>query len=1045
MRSQTRLRRHVTELSRLPTESELGMWLASQQEEDRGQFNLPTAFRIQGELDEDALRTALRVVIARQEALRSVFPDQDGLPVRITQSCWTGDLRVVDFPVKTRGLKLTTALNDAIQQSFDLSNGPLFRATLFRELPRDYLLLLCAHHVIFDGWSRGVLSHELSRAYTALLGGQSERELCARVVKPRLQNPLLSRERAFWRTELKGVPKLDLPLPANRSTKTTRDEIAGGQIIQVTDTTLQELGNVCASERSTLFMALVTSIATTLARYSGQWDVPVGATVANRDTPDSRCIIGFLANIIILRARLRADLTFRAALAGTRNTALAAYRHARFPFESLSRELGVGRRYNGGIVDAILAMRNMRSPELTLPGAVTTAIHIDPVPIFPITFSAETKGAGELFLHCSSSSPDWPVIGQIAGSLRTLMEHAAADPDTRLGKLRVHDSRQQRILRRATLGVSSASSGHELLTQLTEDMCMARPSGIAIQADHEQLTYERLREEATDVSQTLRDVGVRREGLVGVRLERSPAMVAAWLGIMKAGAAYVPLDRSERRGAARYQQINLLDHTLHHLEDGPFLERSTRTGVCSTNVIITPERETGALPPSVEVDWRMTGRDLACAILTSGSTGLPKLVLLEHAGLVNLSRWHQKACDLDRDDRVAQVAAPSFDAATWDIWSALTIGATVVLPPVELETAPDDMREWLDAEGITVCFLPTALAELVVESRSPPRSLRLLLTGGQRLHWPRRPMRGVQFINNYGPTEASVVATSTTVNTVQRRYEFPSIGRPIQNTWTYVLDSDLQPSPVGAVGELYIGGAGVARGYAFQPGLTADRFVPDIRVAGQRMYRTGDLVRIADDGELLFYGRRDRQLKIHGVRVEPAELERSLRQVTAVRAAAAVPVKTPAGTVALIAFLVCDGQLPSEVEIRATVRETIGPAFVPAGFIIVPALPLTANGKVDYRQLETIADARSGGRGSRTSIHTDAGLPGAIGRAIRDVLGAEDVFGEDNFLELGGDSIAAARVAARVASEYGVDLPTRWLLEAERLEDVLERLSQEED
>jgi amino acid adenylation domain-containing protein len=553
------------------------------------------------------------------------------------------------------------------------------------------------------------------------------------------------------------------------------------------------------------------------------------------------------------------------------------------------------------------------------------------------------------------------------------------------------------------------------------------PEATAVVAGNHRITYGELDTRANRLANHLRAQGVGPDVLVGLCLDRSLTLVVGALGILKAGGAYLPLDPSYPRERLAFM---LNDAQVPILVTGPLLEASPPSGAWAVVSLDADGTSPGATEPEAPSS-QARAHNLAYVIYTSGSTGLPKGVEILHSGLTNLVAWHQRAFNVTPSDRATQMASPAFDAAVWELWPYLTAGASVYIPDEVTRVDPRMLRDWLVAKEIDICFLATPLAEAAMTLEWPPHTaLRVLLTGADTLH--RYPPSTLPFelVNNYGPTEATVVATSGVVPRASGPGPLPSIGRAIDNTQTYVLDGQLQPVPDGSTGELYIGGHGVARGYVNRPELTAERFLADpfTGVPGGRMYRTGDLVRSRADGDLEFVGRIDGQLKIRGFRVETGEVEAVLGEHPEVEQACVVAREDPDGEKILVGYVVPAQAFPPAFEgLRTFLRTRLPDYMVPTAFVSLSELPLTSNGKVDREALPAPGADRAGRDAPEDSPGTL--IEARVSEMVAGLLRLDRVASSDNFFLLGGHSLMGAQLLARVHDAFGVEIQLRTLFD----------------
>jgi amino acid adenylation domain-containing protein len=584
------------------------------------------------------------------------------------------------------------------------------------------------------------------------------------------------------------------------------------------------------------------------------------------------------------------------------------------------------------------------------------------------------------------------------------------------------------VTRAEWTSMASARPGDRLpaIPDQVHERALLAPAAPAIEDSEVALTYGELDAWALDVARDLRAVGVGAEAVVGLLLPRSARLAAGALGVLHAGGAYLPLDPehpAERIAAA------VGDARCAAVLTTPALAAGVPPGPWPVLLLGQPPAAGRVAPPSAPAAPRPAAGGLAYVIYTSGSTGTPKGVELTHASLANLCRWTAHALGLTAADRVAQLASPAFDAAVWELWPYLAVGASVHVAADAVRRDPERLRDWLVAERISVCFTATVMAEIAITQRWPAdAALRVLLTGADTLH--RHPPGGLPFrlVNNYGPTECTVVSTSGTVPPADLDGQRPSIGVPVSDVTVQILDRDLRPVPPGATGELCVGGAGVGRGYLGQPGLTAERFVPDPRVRGARLYRTGDLAALRADGEIAFHGRFDTQVQVRGFRVEPDEVASVLTRHPAVLSAAVGPWEGAGHDVRLAAYVVpAPGAAPSPAALRSFLASRLPAHMVPAAFVHMDALPLTSSGKVDRAALPAPGAAAHLPAAGLTEARTP--VEERVAGMVAALLGAPRVGIDENFFLLGGHSLLGAQLITRVRDVYGVELTLQGLFD----------------
>ncbi len=863
------------------------LWFLDRLAPGKTVFNIPLALRIEGNLSPAHLEGVLRALIGRHETLRTRFAERDGQPVQIVEPPGPWSLPVVDLesvPTEARDAEMRRLAQEDVERPFDLERGPLLRAVLLRFGPSEHALLLDMHHIISDGWSMGVLVRDI----TALYGNLALPELPVQYAdfalwqRGWLSGETLERQIAWWREALAGAPaSLDLPTDRPRPAAQT---YLGTRLQVPFDGALSHgLAQFARRHEATPYMVFLAAFQALLGRASGQDDLTVGSPIANRHRAEVEPLIGFFVNTQVMRGDLRGDPTFRELLARARRSTLGAFAHQDLPFERLVVELRPERHLSvTPLFQVVCAMQNAPVGSMTLPG-----LTLDRIP-FEITTSQfdlelhlwEMEGGAYLGdLSFSTELFDPPTILRLVARLETLLRGVTSSPGLRLSELPLlPESEHHQILHewndtspplpgrgtRADRERGPGGEGSDLLTMVLAN------------------APEALLDRASRLAGDLRKLGVGPEVPVGLCVERSPELVLGALAVLLAGGAYLPLDPAWPEDRLAFVVGESGMPVLLGKGESPAWAGAVRWIDLDRPSQAEPVQP---LPPDPD--------RLAYVIYTSGSTGRPKGVQILHRGLLSLVSWHLRTYGVTREDRATLVASPAFDASVWEIWPYLAAGASLHVPDADLRLQPERLLAWMAEEGITISFLPTPLAEQVLDAAetSIPDSipgglqLRALLTGGDRLQSaPRRPLP-FALVNHYGPTESSVVATCALVEPGSSRA--PVIGRPIEGTRAYVVDALLQSVPIGIPGELVLAGTGLARGYLGRSDLTAERFVPDpfSESPGGRLYRTGDLVRHLADGSLDFLGRVDTQVKLRGFRIELGEIESVLLRHPAVREA----------------------------------------------------------------------------------------------------------------------------------------------------------------
>ncbi|HKI02159.1 MAG TPA: non-ribosomal peptide synthase/polyketide synthase, partial [Thermoanaerobaculia bacterium] len=993
------------------------LWFLDRLDPESTAYNMSAAVRLTGGLDVAALRAALDEIVRRHESLRTTFAAGEREPVQVIHPPRPAGLLLADLAGLPEAGRETTLkeLSAEIRLPFDLARGPLLRAALARVGKQEHVLLFTMHHIVSDGWSMGVLVREVGALYAAFVSGEPSPlpELPIQYAdyavwqRSWLQGDVLATHIGYWRERLAGAPAL-LRLPADHPRPAVQ-RFQGARVDSwLPPEAVSALRSAGQRQGATLFMALLAAYSALLGRHAGEDDVVVGTPTANRDRAELEGLIGFFVNTLALRTRLTGAPSFEKLLAWVRETALGAYTHQDLPFEKLVEELQPERSLaHSPLFQVMLVLQNIPGSAVDLPG-LTLRAEGKPQEIskFDLTLTASESSGGLLCQwRYNVELFDASTIERLADHLRILVEGIATDPARAVAGLPLLSPLERHQLLHEWSRGEATAPGIRGLHEMVEAQAERRPDAPAVVFEGGELTYAGLNRRANRLARRLRRLGVGPEVPVGVCVERSPEMVIGLIAVLKAGGAYVPLDPAYPTERLAWLMAD-----------------------CGAPVLLTQARLLAELPAhgarTVLLDKDVeeiaagfdtgTGSDnLAYVIYTSGSTGTPKGVLVSHRGLDNLAEAQGRLFEVGPESRVLQFASLSFDASVSEIAMAFRAGAALHLAPRRALLPGRELIELLRGQAITTVTLPpTALAALP-EADLP--DLRTLIVAGEACapELARRWAAGRRLLNAYGPTEATVCATTALYAGGSRL----PIGRPIQNVETYVVDPAGQPVPAGVAGELLVGGIGLARGYRGRPDLTAERFVPHpfAIAAGERLYRTGDLARFLADGELEFLGRIDHQVKIRGVRVEPGEVEAALLALPGVREAVAVAREDGTGPARLVAYVTPAGLDP--LALRSALAASLPEPMVPAAVVVLEALPLTPNGKVDRKALPTPEGARV-----RDLVAPRTELERFLAGLWQDVLGVGSIPGigvHDDFFELGGNSITGAMFVNRLQQELG--------------------------
>lgn len=893
-------------------------------------YNVPLTLRLIGTIDQDALTKSFNEVVRRHEALRTTFAWMDGQPVQVISPYRDVSLPWVDLrssPTVERSAELHRLLNEAMQRSFDLSQGPLLQLMLIQLSETEWVLLLNFHHIVFDEWSSGVFIQELGALYTAFKQDQpsplSDLPIqyadFAHWQREWLQGDRLETQLTYWRQQLNQVSVLDLP--TDRPRPPVQSYRGTTQQLELPQALMEALEALSQQAGVTLFMTLLAAFQTLLHRYTGQDDIAVGSPIANRNRSELEGLIGFFVNSLVLRTDLSGDPTFRDLLNRVRSVALAAYAHQDVPFEKLVEELHPERHLSRNpLFQVVFALQNAPMKQLELPGLTlrssnfeTTTTRFD-LELYLWECSEDFRSLwGDGWNHATGLRGvmvyntdlfDPATIVRLLESFQTLLEGIAANPDQRLSELPLLTAPQQQQLLTEWNQTQRDYPHDRGIHQLFEAQVERSPDAIAVQFGSKSFTYRELNNGSNQLANYLQTLGIGAGARVGICIERSVEMIAGLLGILKVGGAYVTLDPSYPIDRLRWMMQDADISVL--LTQHQWLDRLGEVAV----VCVCLDRDWEAIAQASETNpiTQTTADDLAYVVYTSGSTGTPKGVAVTHRA-VNRLVCNPNYIQWGTSDRVAQVSNISFDAATFEIWGALLNGAQLVGIDREISLSPLSFAAQLQQQQISVLFLTTALFnQMAQEVPAAFSDLRYLLFGGEAVdpHQVRTVLkRGApqHLLHMYGPTESTTFASWYEVQTIADDDRSIPIGRPIANTQIYLLDSYLKPVPIGVTGELHIGGDGLAQGYLNRPNLTVEKFIPNpFKGNGERgptpdcplstpsplLYKTGDLARYRADGNIEFLGRRDDQVKLRGFRIELGEIETVLSQHPSVQAAIGV-------------------------------------------------------------------------------------------------------------------------------------------------------------
>ena len=1013
------------------------IWFIDRLEPELAIYNRPAWLRLRGKLDYGALEQSLREIFRRHAVLRSRVVLEDERPVQIRLDDFDFRLPVVDLAAhrdNERASAYASIVEMEARAGFDLSSGPFARGRLIRLSDDEHVLLFTAHHIAFDGWSADVFFRELGELYgaRAMRRPSTLPELefqyadFASWQRKRLGAASVEQAVAYWLAQLAGAPPL-LELPSDRKRPAVRTHAAGRVSAVLPTRLVRELQLIGRSEDATLFMTMLAATQLLLSRLSGEDDIVIGVPVAGRTQRATESMLGCFINVLPIRTCVTDDCSFRQLLARVRATVLDAFTHQDLPFDVLVERLKPERSSSHTPVTQVLFnYRNTPAPELEFEGLAASP-EVPPattvIPDLEIDIEQGADGLRCVALY-STELFDGSTIERWLGHFRTLLEGIVTAPDEQSSRLPLLSESERRGILEDWNPAGRDYSEAGTIEALVEDAARQSPDAIAVVAGDATLSYRELNDRANQLAHELMKRGAASDVLVGLYVDRSPAMMIALLGIMKSGAAYVPLDSSLPAERIGYM---MRDSGIGIMVVGGAARASVpQFGGDVVDVDDESLRMNSRANPGVAT----SGDATAYVIYTSGSTGTPKGVQVTRRALTNLLLSAREWFGLSRAERLLAVASISFDIAGVDVWLPWIVGATTVVASREDAADGERLRALIDRHDVTFMQATPATWQLLLASGWSGKGDMQCVSSGDVLP----PDVGARLAactgrtwNLYGPTETTIWSTGFLLDDPGRPM---LIGRPIANTRCYVLDSHRNPQPPGVIGELWIAGGGVARGYLNAPELTRDRFVADTfsDMEGDRMYRSGDLARYTADGNLELAGRADTQVKIRGFRIELGEIESVLERHARIEQAAVVVREDVVGDKRLVAYVVADGDMPHPDDLRAHLAAFVPDYMLPSAYAELGAMPLTANGKIDRRALLQLDAPHS------TADSIDVAPNGYVEQQLRQIwvelLGRDDVGVADDFFRLGGHSLLAVAMMERVAAVFGIRPPLSVLFAA---------------
>jgi amino acid adenylation domain-containing protein len=1075
----------VSTIPRAPRSSPLPLsfaqqrfWFLHQLDPNSPSYNVPASVALSGSLNVSAFTAALNEVVRRHEILRTIFTSVGDQPAQLVVPSLELTLPLTDLshlPANLRRPRALQLATEEARQPFDLTRAPLLRARLLHLEENEHVLLLTMHHIISDGWSLGLLIKEMASLYEAYSVGRESPlvELPIQYAdyalwqRRQLTGATLEEHLTYWKNQLTGASALELPTDRPRPRAQTFSGARHSfRLSPPLSASLLELGR---GEQATLFMTLLAAFQVLLSRYSGQSDISVGTPVAGRTRTEAEGLIGLFVNTLVVRVGVGGEESFAGVLGRVREACVGAQQHQELPFEQLVDALQPERMLNRHpLFDVMFVLQNTLLPNLQLPG-----LQLNPLPVetggakFDLTLEIEPTDDGlSAAIEYNADLFDRETVARLAAAYLRLLEAVAKDPRQPVSRLSLLGQEERRRLVH-NFNDTAHLYPPAMLPDMFRQQARRTPVAVAVESGARRMSYAELDERSERLARRLRRMGVGAESVIAILLERSAEMIVSLLGVLKAGGAYLPLDPSNPAERLRFMLSDSGARLL--LTERRFIDALPEHEVqvlCLDEELLTGDDDSLAgVDDNNVVTCGSAPGNLAYVIYTSGSTGTPKGVMVTHGGLSNYLRWCADAYEA-ASGAGAPVHSPlSFDLTVTSLWSPLISGTRAVLvdagvgveglaaalrageeftllklTPAHLEPLAAALAEKTGAAAARATESASSVAEAGLAGR-----VRRLVVGGEALHaeqlqWWREHAPQTLVVNEYGPTETVVgccvyerAAGDLASGTVP-------IGRPIANTQLYVLDGWTELVPEGVWGELYVGGAGVARGYLNRAGLTAERFVPDAfsGEAGTRLYRTGDIVRWGISGEMEYAGRADGQVKVRGHRVEVGEIEAALRGHALIEDAAVVVQDTANGK-RLVAYVVAEDESVLKMgELREYLKTMLPEYMIPQSFLMLDELPLTTNGKVDRQSLLKL-DAKALTAGE-TFIAPRTVFEEMVAGIWRDLLEADSIGVHDNFFERGGHSLLATRVVSRLRATFGVEFALRSFFEAPTVAQIAAHL-----
>ncbi len=1006
------------------------IWFLDRLNENSSQYILYTGLNIKGSLQDDLLLKSFNTIIERHESLRTSFFEEDGQPVQTVEEGVQMGLPFIslaEIPLESRRQEAIILAKEEISYPFDLSKAPLIRGKLFQIEKDEYVLILAAHHIVFDGWSFKVLLKELEILYNSYLQNENyvlpELKIsysdyaCWQI--DRYKENTIQKQIVYWKEKLSGkLPVLELPFSKQRPTVQTYN--GSNFRCSLSQELYENLKNAAEQEGATLYMILLAAFKFLLFKYTGQEDIIIGSPVANRNRSELEPMIGFFTNNLIIRTAFNENNSFRELLRNVRNVTLEAYSNQDVPFEKIVEELSVERDMSRNpIFQVFFSLQDNPVRSARLRGMSISSINIEgDTARFDLSVDINDNGSGlEVNFEFNTDLFDADTIKRMAGHYTHILENLTANFETKIKQFDILSLKESKTLLEGWNN-TRVDFDSDLWTRLFEDKVLSNPEAIAVVKGDEKLSYGELDKRANQLANYLVLLGVSSESIVGIYMDRSIDMLTALVAVHKSGGAYLPMDPVFPKDRLEF----MLDNAQVPIILTDSIIKDTLPLNKAKIICVSEQWKEISEQSSEKSENRATTDNLAYVIYTSGSTGNPKGVQIEHRAFTNFLLSMGTSTNICEKDRLLAVTTLSFDIAGLEMMLPLVTGASVVIAGRDEVIDGEKLIDLIDKHDITFMQATPATWRMLVEAQWQGNNKLKILCGGEAL--PRDLANELMdrcscLWNVYGPTETTIWSTMMQLNSKEGPV---SIGKPIANTTVYILDNEMKPTPVGVPGELYIGGAGLARGYLKLPELTREKFIqnPFSDEEGSRLYKTGDIVRFMPDGNIEFVGRGDHQVKIRGFRIELGEIETLLNQNPLISQSVVVCREILTGEKALIAYVIPKTKETADSILREYLRGRLPDYMIPSYFVLLDAFPMTPNNKIDRKALPIPEKAAHGANSDMIQPSND--VQKTVSDIWKEVLGREAIGLNQNFFDLGGHSLLLAKVRSKIFKTMNIDL-----------------------